>query len=100
GATPLVSSGASLPPLHVQPQLVPDVLVVDIGIAQRLLNRPEQISRLLIGKTRGPREPLETIAGDRLRLVEPDAESDLERLTDSFHHNPTACGLPAFVAGL
>ena len=42
----------SLPPLHVQPQLVPGVLVVDIGIAQRLLKMPDQISRLLIGKPR------------------------------------------------
>jgi putative ABC transport system permease protein len=100
GATPLVSSGASLPPLHVQAQLVPDVMVIDIGIAQKLLNRPEQISRLLIGKTKGPREPLEKVAGDRLRLVEPDAESDLERLTDSFHLNLTAFGLLSFVVGL
>ncbi|TMK49021.1 MAG: ABC transporter permease [Alphaproteobacteria bacterium] len=100
GATPLVSSGASLPPLHVQAQLVPDVMVVDIGIAQRLLNRPDQISRLLIGKTKGSREPLEKIAGDRLRLVEPDAETDLERLTDSFHLNLTAFGLLSFVVGL
>jgi putative ABC transport system permease protein len=100
GATPFVSSGATLPPLHVQPQLVGDVLVVDIGIAQKLLNRPDQISRLLIGKMRGQHQPPEKIAGDRLRLVEPDAESDLERLTDSFHLNLTAFGLLSFVVGL
>ena len=89
-----------LPPLRVQAQLVPGVLVVDIGIAQRLLNMPDRISRLLIGKAKGPRAPLETIAGDKLRLVEPDAESDLERLTDSFHLNLTAFGLLSFVVGL
>ncbi len=89
-----------LPPLRVQPQLAPGVLVVDIGIAQQLLNMPDQISRLLIGKARGPRAPLEAIAGDRLRLVEPDAESDLERLTDSFHLNLTAFGLLSFFVGL
>jgi len=100
GATPLVSSGASLPPLHVQAQLVPDVLVVDIGIAQKLLDRPEQISRLLIGKIKGRHEPLEEIAGDRLRLVEPSDESDLERLTDSFHLNLTAFGFLSFFVGL
>ena len=50
GASPQASGGASLPPLHVQPQLVPGVLVVDIGIAQRLLKMPERVSRLLIGK--------------------------------------------------
>jgi putative ABC transport system permease protein len=99
-ATPSISDGVSLPPLHAQPQLVPDVLVVDIGIAQELLNRPGQISRLLIGKSNGPRAPLEDVAGDKLRLVQPDAESDLERLTDSFHLNLTAFGLLSFVVGL
>jgi putative ABC transport system permease protein len=99
-ATPSISDGVSLPPLHAQPQLVPDVLVVDIGIAQELLNRPGQISRLLIGKSNGPRAPLENVAGDKLRLVQPDAESDLERLTDSFHLNLTAFGLLSFVVGL
>jgi putative ABC transport system permease protein len=100
GATPLSSEGASLPPLRAQPELVPGVLVVDIGVAQRLLNRPDQISRLLIGKAREKLAPLEAIAGDQLHLVQPDAESDLERLTDSFHLNLTAFGLLSFVVGL
>jgi putative ABC transport system permease protein len=100
GATPLSSGGTLLPPLHVQPQLVPGVLVVDIGIAQRLLNMPDQLSRLLIGNAKGRRAMLENVVGDQLRLVEPNAESDLERLTDSFHLNLTAFGLLSFVVGL
>jgi putative ABC transport system permease protein len=100
GATPLSSGGSLLPPLRVQPQLVPGVLVVDIGIAQRLLNMPDQVSRLLIGNAKGRRAPLENLVGDQLRLVEPNAESDLERLTDSFHLNLTAFGLLSFVVGL
>jgi putative ABC transport system permease protein len=100
GATPPSSGGTSLPPLRSQAQLVPGVLVVDIGIAQRLLNMPDQVSRLLIGKAKVRRAPLETVAGDKLRLVEPNAESDLERLTDSFHLNLTAFGLLSFVVGL
>jgi putative ABC transport system permease protein len=100
GASPLSSGGASLPPLHAQPQMVPGVLVVDIGIAQQLLNRPDQISRLLIGKPRGPHPPLEAVVGDKLRLVAADSESDLERLTDSFHLNLTAFGLLSFFVGL
>ena len=100
GVSPQASGGASLPPLRVQPQMVPGVLVVDIGIAQQLLKMPERVSRLLIGKSEGPRAPLETIAGDRLRLVAADAESDLEHLTDSFHLNLTAFGLLSFVVGL
>ena len=100
GATPLSSGGTLLPPLLAQPQLAPGVLVVDIGIAQRLLNLPDQLSRLLIGSAKGRRAPLENVVGDQLRLVEPNAESDLERLTDSFHLNLTAFGLLSFVVGL
>jgi putative ABC transport system permease protein len=100
GASPLAGNGTALPPLQVQAQLVPDVLVVDIGIAQKLLNKPGQVSRLLVGKTKGPREALENVTGDVLRLVEPDAETDLERLTDSFHLNLTAFGFLSFFVGL
>ncbi len=100
GSSPQASGGASLPPLRVQAQLVPDVLVVDIGIAQRLLKMPDQVSRLLIGKPKTTHAPLENITGDKLRLIEPDAESDLERLTDSFHLNLTAFGLLSFFVGL
>jgi putative ABC transport system permease protein len=100
GAAAQSSGGALLPPLHTVPQMVPGVLVVDIGIAQHLLQRPDQISRLLLGNSKGPRRPLETIAGDRLRLVAADSESDLERLTDSFHLNLTAFGLLSFFVGL
>jgi putative ABC transport system permease protein len=100
GVTPSISSGAKLPPLHVLPQLVPDVLVVDIGVAQRLLNKPDQVSRLLIGKAKGKPAPLQSVLGDQLKLIEPTAETELERLTDSFHLNLTAFGLLSFFVGL
>ncbi|MGY4457054.1 hypothetical protein ACVWYI_001014 [Bradyrhizobium sp. LB13.1] len=76
GATPPISNGAKLPPLRVLPQLVPDVLVVDIGVAQRLLNKPDQISRLLIGKPKGKPAPLASVVGDQLQRVEPNAETE------------------------
>jgi len=94
------AGAVTMPPLKIAAQLVPGVLVVDIGIAQRLLKMPDQVSRLVIGKAKGRRAPLEAVVGDRLRLVEPDAESDLERLTDSFHLNLTAFGLLSFLVGL
>jgi putative ABC transport system permease protein len=100
GARPQASGGTLLPPLRAQTQLVPGVLVVDIGIAQELLKMPGQVSRLLIGTTKAKRAPLQTVTGDKLRLIEPNAESDLERLTDSFHLNLTAFGLLSFVVGL
>jgi putative ABC transport system permease protein len=100
GMRPQASGGSRLPPLRVEPQLVPDVLVVDIGIAQKLLDKPDQNSRLLIGKSTGPVQPLESVTGNELHRVAPDAESDLERLTDSFHLNLTAFGLLSFMVGL
>jgi putative ABC transport system permease protein len=99
GATP-AAGALAIPPLKLSAQLVPGLLVVDIGFAQHLLKMPDQISRLLIGKEKGSRATLEAVAGDKLRLVEPDAESDLERLTDSFHLNLTAFGLLSFLVGL
>ena len=100
GASLQASGNTALPPLHVATQLAPGLLVVDIGIAQRLLKMPDQVSRLLIGKATGPRAALEAVTGDRLRIVAPDAETDLERLTDSFHLNLTAFGLLSFFVGL
>jgi putative ABC transport system permease protein len=100
GARPEANNGMQLPPLRLQQSLVPDVLVVDIGVAQQVLNMPGQVSRLLLGKAKGKHTPLESVAGGRLRLVEPDAETDLERLTDSFHLNLTAFGLLSFFVGL
>ena len=72
GRAPQANGGTLLPPLRVQPQLVPGVLVVDIGIAQSLLKMPDQLSRLLIGKAAGKRASLESVAGDKLRLIEPE----------------------------
>ncbi|MCS4022488.1 hypothetical protein M2182_001153 [Bradyrhizobium japonicum] len=100
GVAPPISNGAKLPPLRVLPQLVPGVLVVDIGVAQHLLNKPDQVSRLLIGKPKGKPAPLASIVGEQLQRVEPNAETELERLTDSFHLNLTAFGLLSFFVGL
>ncbi|WP_050419886.1 ABC transporter permease [Bradyrhizobium tropiciagri] len=98
------ANGIGLPPLRMQAELAPGALVVDIGIAQDILKMPGQVSRLLVGKSKGksetPHATLESVAGDKLRLVEPSAESDLERLTDSFHLNLTAFGLLSFFVGL
>ena len=93
GASPVIGGAISLPPLAVQDNLAPGVLVVDIGIAQRILKMPDQVSRLLVGGQGGSkRPPLEHVVGDKLRLLEAGAPSDLERLTSSFHLNLTAFG--------
>ncbi len=100
GEMPLIDGISPLPSLALRDNLAPGVLVVDIGVAQRVLKMPGQVSRLLIGDQAGRRAPLETIVGDQLRLIEAGAPSDLERLTSSFHLNLTAFGLLSFFVGL
>lgn len=101
GATPRANDSTELPPLQSQPQLAPGILIVDIGVAQRVLGKPGQISRLLVGKTaRNAHDLPSKIAGTALQWVAPDSETDLARLTDSFHLNLTAFGLLSFLVGL
>ncbi|BDM22782.1 ABC transporter permease [Pseudomonas sp. LRP2-20] len=90
------ADGQALPPLALNEQLAPGVLLVDIGVAQALLDAPGQLSRLISDTDR----PLPQAFAERLKVQPPDDDSDLQRLTASFHLNLTALGLLAFVVGL
>ncbi|MHC0053463.1 FtsX-like permease family protein [Actibacterium sp. D379-3] len=91
---------AGLPPLRAAGGLVPGVLVMDIGIAQRLLGAGDRLSRLLML----PDQPLGRAAlGDvapGLVARAPRGQADIARLTDSFHLNLTAFGLLSFAVGM
>lgn len=101
GARLAASGGASLPPLQLAPDLVPGLLVTDIGAAQRILQKPNRISRFLLDPApAGARAPLDEVAGGSLRFVPAGAETELQRLTASFHLNLTAFGLLSFLVGL
>ena len=89
--------GQLMPPLVLQSELAPGVIVVDIGHAQALLGAPGQLSRLLLEKQ--PTALPADIAA-QLMLQTGGDDGDLQRLTDSFHLNLTALGLLAFVVGL
>ncbi|CAM3751079.1 ABC transporter, permease protein [Pseudomonas reidholzensis] len=91
------SDGQALPPLALQAELAPGVVVVDIGQAQRLLQAPGQLSRLLLGDAS---KPLPAAIAQQVRLQAASDDGDLQRLTESFHLNLTALGLLAFVVGL
>jgi putative ABC transport system permease protein len=101
GARLSTNSGEHLPPLTVTAGLVPGLLVTDIGQAQRILRSHDRISRFLVDPApQGARQPLETVAGDSLQFVAAGAETELQRLTASFHLNLTAFGLLSFLVGL
>ncbi|EJM76054.1 ABC transporter permease [Pseudomonas sp. GM60] len=98
GEQPLTLNGATLPPLHVQTDMSPGVLLVDIGFAQQILGLPEQLSRLLL-----PKDFTATLPDQfksQLQLKSSGEENNLSRLTESFHLNLDALGFLSFVVGL
>ncbi|MEM6676999.1 MAG: ABC transporter permease [Pseudomonadota bacterium] len=98
--TPGTDDGLVLPRLEARMTLAEGLLVVDIGVAQRVLGAEGALSALLLGDRAAPRTPLAETAGAGLDRVEPEAPADLERLTASFHMNLTAFGLLSFLVGL
>ena len=101
GDRPLTTTGRTLPALHGQADMAPGVLLVDIGMAQQVLQLPEQLSRLLLPKDfAASAPPLPQAVSARLQLKRSDEENNLARLTESFHLNLDALGVLSFVVGL
>lgn len=98
GATPRTVNGQTLPPLHTQKDMAPGVLLVDIGVAQTLLEQPGQLSRLLLPKDFHAELP--PAFNGRLQLKSSAEENNLSRLTESFHLNLDALGFLSFLVGL
>lgn len=96
GEQPLTSTGQRLPPLQVQADMAPGLLLTDIGFAQPLLNMPGRLSRLLLDNTFAARPPAPPAA---LQLKQGE-DNNLSRLTESFHLNLDAVGFLSFVVGL
>lgn len=84
----------------ISPDVAPGAALTDIGVAQRLLNKPSEIDSLIVlplqPKTRSP---LEDVAPE-LRLQPTQGGNDIAQLTDSFHLNLTAFGLLSFAVGI
>ena len=93
-------SGHETPPLRISDTVPPGTAITDIGIAQRLLGQEGQVSRLVLWPEQpASARPLAEVAPGLIRKP-PAVESDLSRLTDSFHLNLTAFGFLAFAVGL
>ncbi len=98
GERPSSVSGAPLPPLRIQTDMAPGLLLMDIGFAQQILGLPDQLSRLLLPKdfTATLPDPLKGL----LQYKSSGEENNLARLTESFHLNLNALGFLSFVVGL
>lgn len=97
---PFLRDQEDLPPILATSALPSDIILTDIGVAEVLLNRPGEISRLVLLPDQ-PRTlpPLSEIAPE-LERISPTAQVDTAQLTDSFHLNLTAFGLLSFAVGL
>lgn len=84
----------------VDTSVAPDTVLTDVGVAQRLLERPDRLSRLIVapGQPVGV-PPLDDIAPGLMRIAA-QSSSDVGQLTDSFHLNLTAFGLLSFAVGI
>lgn len=96
GEQPLTANEQRLPPLQVQPDMAPGMLLTDIGFAQPLLDMPGRLSRLLLDNTFAAGHPTPPAA---LQLKQGE-DNNLSRLTESFHLNLDALGFLSFVVGL
>ena len=94
-------TGVELPPIVASDAIAPGLLVVDIGVAQTVLGKEGQVSRILLDakETRGA-SALPSRVRAELRFEAAEPGGDLARMTDSFHLNLTAFGFLAFVVGL
>ena len=76
--------------------LPPMTVLADIGLAERLLNRPGEVTALILD----PARPLPGPVPADLVLQPAAPDDGLARLTDSFHLNLTAFGFLAFAVGI
>ncbi len=97
---PILQGQDGLPPVLSSNALPPDLILTDIGVAETLLDKPGQISRLIVLPTQPRGVPLLSDIAPELELVKATDQLDTSQLTDSFHLNLTAFGLLSFAVGL
>ena len=92
--------GRTLAGFETRPLLAPNTAVMDIAVAQELLDVDAGLTRLMVD----PQQPLVQVSlaqiAPHLQLALPEAGADVARLTGSFHLNLTAFGLLAFAVGI
>jgi putative ABC transport system permease protein len=87
-------------PIRLAEQMLAGMAMTDIGVAQSLLGKEGQITRMILLPDQPQGLLPITELAPQLTLKKPDSQGDLARLTDSFHLNLTAFGFLAFAVGL
>jgi putative ABC transport system permease protein len=98
GDRPVASNGVILAPLQAREGMAPGLLLMDIGVAQQVLQAPDLVSRLSLPPDF--KAELPPAWAERLQWQRQDEDGDMSRLTESFHLNLAALGMLAFAVGL
>ena len=80
--------------------IAPNLIFTDIAVAQELLDLEGQMSRLILAPEQTKGLPSLAALAPMLNRQAAQQNSDIARLTDSFHLNLTAFGLLSFAVGL
>jgi len=99
-ATALKLEGHTEMQLRISPDMPDGAAFTDIGIAERILKRRDELSRLLVALEQRPDLPSLGTLAPEVAMQAPGDRPDVAQLTDSFHLNLTAFGFLAFVVGL
>lgn len=86
-------------PLIQDATLSPGTAIADIGTAQKLLDRPGAVTRLIVLPAQPLIQPPLSDVAPELTLTPPGTD-DTAALTDSFHLNLTAFGALSFAVGI
>ncbi|MEO0675595.1 MAG: FtsX-like permease family protein, partial [Pseudomonadota bacterium] len=93
-------SGTVLPAPFAQDGVASGILYTDVGAAQSILDQSGRLTDLIYGAATIPANHRTLLEARGFTIVAPSAQSDIARLTDSFHLNLTAFGYLSFLVGL
>ncbi|WP_426128927.1 FtsX-like permease family protein [Pararhizobium sp. PWRC1-1] len=86
--------------LEISPDMPDGAGFVDIGVADRILQRRGELTRFIVAPEQRTDLPSLDKLAPEIMIKPPGDRPDVSRLTDSFHLNLTAFGFLAFAVGL
>ena len=86
--------------LEISPDMPDGAGFVDISVADRLLQKKGELTRLIVAPEQRAHLPSLDRLAPEILIKPPGERPDVSRLTDSFHLNLTAFGFLAFAVGL
>ena len=99
-ATALKLRGHTGMQIRFSPDMPDGAAFIDIGIAERILEKRGELSRLVVAGEQRPDLPSLDRLAPEVAIRPPGDRPEVAQLTDSFHLNLTAFGFLAFVVGL